>query len=126
MPVEDLIIKKSVNTPEVNFKFDSGSFRISGVLDPVDPGAFFEPLISKLEGFAHENINASSLEISLDYIRISSIPALLKLLDKFHDLTRHGQKVKVSWITRAEDEAIREAGEELSRKCLLNFEFLEK
>ena len=124
--MEDLIIKKSVNTPEVNFQFDSGTFRVSGVLDPVDPGAFFEPLIFKLEGFAHENINESSLEVSLDYIRISSIPGLLKLLDKFYDLTRHGQKVKVSWISRVEDEAIRETGEELSRKCLLDFEFVEK
>ena len=124
--MEDLIIRRTPTTPQVNFNFAEGTFSIEGVIDPEDPLQFFEDACHKLDGYSSEQRDASTVTITPVYIRSTSIPALLKLMRKFYSLQKHGQKVSVTWVTRKEDEALRQTGEELSRRCLLNFEFTEK
>ena len=122
--MESLIIKSSLNSPEIILDPQNGVFEFSGESRPENVRSFFLPVLEWLDAFAGEVKAPCTFKFSFDYFNSTSAKYILdvfKLLRKIHD---GGNAVSIVWNYEEDDEDMLEVGEEMSRMSGLDFEFV--
>lgn len=125
MDMEDLYLKKTSNSPEVEFLADSGELSMEGRSIPEDPGEFFERLIDWINEYFLHPANKTEVSIKLEYINSGSSKYMLELLRIMKINHDAGKNVKVMWYFEEGDESIQELGIHYENTIQIPFEHIE-
>ena len=113
--MENLKIAATERSPAVDFDFSAGRLSLKGESYPEDASAVFGPIFSSLEAFFAE---ASGREVAFDfdltYFNSSSAKALMNMFQMLDRAAGQGCRVAVNWHFAADDDTMREFGEDFS------------
>ena len=127
--MEQLVIKGTEKTPEINFNFDSGKLSIGGRSYSTSAFDFYKPINEWLNNYIQNPKDTTILEVNVDYFHSVSVKYLTSIVKKIAQLTNSGKAVKVVWFHQAdendEDEAL-ELGKSIEAEAKVKFDFVEK
>lgn len=123
--MNDLYLKKSFNSPEVEFIADSGELNIEGRSIPEDPGEFFDRLINWLNEYFLNPRDKTVMNIKLEYINSGSSKYMLELLRIMKENSTKGRDVLIKWFFEEGDESIEELGQHYEQTIQIPFELIE-
>ncbi|MBF0460540.1 MAG: DUF1987 domain-containing protein [Magnetococcales bacterium] len=111
--MENIRIERTDRTPEVNFDFTDNRFALRGESYPEDVPAFFGPPFSALEHHL-KGLQTGQVTFSFEMIYFNSTSAkvVMKLLGLLEETAGRGVAVTVNWCFKADDDNMRELGEE--------------
>ncbi|MBI3512020.1 MAG: DUF1987 domain-containing protein [Bacteroidetes bacterium] len=113
--METLYIEHSKITPRINLDAKKNIFSISGRSIPADATVFYLSSDKWAELFTKNFTgNAVTFDIKLDHLNTGSVRSILSILAKFLKMRSRGVTVTINWHHEAEDEDIRDKGEEMS------------
>ena len=108
--MEDFLLKKTFNTPEVHFKPTEGYLKIEGRSIPEDPGEFYDKIINLLKEYYLNPEEITRVDIQLEYINSGSSKFMLELLRIVKTNFDKGKDCIVNWYYEEDDESIQELG----------------
>jgi hypothetical protein len=123
--MEDLYLKKTFNSPEVEFLAEKGELSMEGRSIPEDPGEFFERLIDWINEYFLHPSDKTIVSIKLEYINSGSSKYMLELLRIMKINHDAGKNVKVKWYFEEGDESIEELGIHYENTIQIPFEHIE-
>lgn len=124
--MNDLYLKKSFNSPEVEFIAESGELSFEGRSIPEDPGEFFDRLINWLnEYFLNPVETTTVMSIKLEYINSGSSKYMLEVLRIMKVNHEKGKGVLIKWYFEEGDESIEELGQHYEQTIQIPFELIE-
>ena len=123
--MEDLFLKKTFNSPEVEFVTDTGELSVEGRSIPEDPGEFFESLIDWINEYFLNPVEQTVVSIKLEYINSGSSKYMLELLRILKINHDSGKDVKILWYFEEGDESIEELGIHYEQTIQIPFEHIE-
>jgi len=118
----ELNISPTLRTAEVSFDSVSGILEFSGISIPENADAFFQPVYTWLENIQPVHKGALTVRINLTYFNTSSVRHLLIILKAL--IAAFRDRIKVEWVYEADDEEIRERGEQLSEVVKFPFTYI--
>ncbi len=118
--MNNLIVKASKTTPEINFNFETGILCISGESYPENSKEFYaEPF--QCINRAVEQKKELSFNFKLTYFNTSSSKIILDIIRLLNNYHLNGGKVILNWFYEEDDEDIYDSGVEftdgLELKC---------
>ena len=123
--MEDLFLKKTFNSPEVEFIANTGELSMEGRSIPEDPGEFFERLIDWINEYFLSPAETTVFSIKLEYINSGSSKYMLELLRIMKINHDSGKDVKIKWFFEEGDESIEELGAHYENTIQIPFEHIE-
>ena len=123
--MDDQIIKKTFNTPEISFKPEEGYLKIEGRAIPEDPGEFFETVIIWLKDYYKNPLELTKVDIKLEYINSGSSKYMLELLRILKVNYDNGKDCIVNWFYEEDDESIYELGQHYQATVQLPFKIID-
>ena len=125
--METLYIAALERSPLVDFNFGTAHFRLAGESYPEDASLVFGPVFNALhEFFAELHDKEVRFDIELVYFNSSSAKALMNMFKLLNEAGKRGQKIVVNWYFDAEDETMREFGEDFGEDLMhLTFNLVE-
>jgi hypothetical protein len=123
--MEDLYLKKTFNSPEVEFIADKGELSLEGRSIPEDPGEFFELLIDWINEYFLNPAKDTVMNIRLEYINSGSSKYMLEVLRIMKINHDAGKGVNIKWYFEEGDESIQELGVHYEQTIQIPFEHIE-
>ena len=123
--MEDLYLKKTFNSPEVEFIADKGELSLEGRSIPEDPGEFFELLIDWINEYFLNPAKDTVMNIRLEYINSGSSKYMLEVLRIMKINHDAGKGVQIRWYFEEGDESIQELGIHYEQTIQIPFEHIE-
>ena len=108
--MNDLKIKRTPATPEIDFKV-TGEMSIKGKSLPEDPKKFYNPIFNWIEDFTASNVK---IDIKLEYVNTSSSKNILELIKKV-DRNHNIKQLSLNWYYEIDDLDMLEFGEIIAR-----------
>src|SRR5262249_12309034 len=115
--MDSILLRGTERLPEVEFDFDGRHLAMRGEAYPEDSAAFFGPLVQSLREFLNGLGPAGdpvAFDLRLTYFNSSSAKALMNMFVALEAAAGKGVPVVINWQHHAEDEAIREFGEDFA------------
>lgn len=113
--MDNLVIAATERSPEVSFDFAAGVLSLKGESYPEDASAVFGPIFTALERhFAEPAGKAARFDFELIYFNSSSAKALMNMFQLLDRAAGNGAQVEVNWFFAADDETMKEFGEDFS------------
>jgi hypothetical protein len=122
--MDNLQIKKTKYTMDVNFNKDSGVLEMAGSSYPENALDFFGPIIEWIKQYISQINKPMVMNIRLNYLNTSSTKCILDIFEILEQYHKSGGDVKVSWYYAEDDEDIMETGEELGEDFDFPIEFI--
>jgi hypothetical protein len=111
--MQNLLIKATKDSPEINFDCLSNILEIKGKLYPEDAGKFYAAIFQWLNEYLDQlQEQACIINLEIMYFNSSSSKALMNIFDLLDDAAASGKNITVNWKYREEDDNIQESGEE--------------
>jgi len=123
--MDDLYLKKTFNSPEVDFAAGQGELNLEGRSIPEDPGEFFDRLINWMNDYFLNPAEKTVMNIRLEYINSGSSKYMLELLRILKINHENGKDVLVKWYFEEGDESIEELGQHYEQTMQIPFEIIE-
>lgn len=130
--MELLHIEPAEFTPGIDFDPNQMVFEIYGFSRPENVVGFYKPLLSWLDTFSSEVLAPDpemhrllEVNIKLTYFNSASSKFLLDILLLFIRMNTGNCKVHINWFYEADDDEIKESGEELSEMLGFPFSYTE-
>jgi hypothetical protein len=123
--MKDLIIKKTNNTPAVNFNPEKGLLKIEGRSIPENPGEFFERLIDWINEYFEKPVPTTQFDLNLEYVNSGSSKYLLGIFRLLKKKYEDGKKSVINWYYEEDDEAILSLGEHYKSTVKIPFNLIE-
>jgi hypothetical protein len=123
--MEDLYLKKTFNSPEVEFVAKTGELSLEGRSIPEDPGEFFELLIDWINEYFLNASENTTMNIRLEYINSGSSKYMLEVLRIMKINHDAGKAVQIRWYFEEGDESIQELGVHYEQTIQIPFEHIE-
>ena len=123
--MEDLFLKKTFNSPEVEFLAGKGELSIEGRSIPEDPGEFFEGMIDWINTYFLSPAERTVMSIKLEYINSGSSKYMLEVLRILKINHDAGKDVLIKWYFEEGDESIQELGQHYENTIQIPFEHIE-
>ncbi|NIM18395.1 MAG: DUF1987 domain-containing protein [Candidatus Aminicenantes bacterium] len=122
--MDNLQIKKTKYTMDVNFNKDTGVLEMAGSSYPENALDFFGPIIEWIKHYISQTNNPMVMNIRLNYLNTSSTKCILDIFEILELYHKSGGDVKVNWYYAEDDEDIMETGEELGEDFDFPIEFI--
>ena len=122
--MDDFIIKKAFNTPEVELRPSEGTLKMEGRSIPEDPGAYFDIIIKKLKEYYQNPQKLTHLDIKLEYINSGSSKYMLELLRIVKLNHGKGHDCIINWYYEEDDESILELGQHYQNSIKIPFKMI--
>ena len=123
--MDDIFIKEAPTTPEVRFNFEEGELEIKGVSIPEDTEEFYNPLLEAIEEYIKiENPKKITVSFKLIYVNTSTSAVLGKMIKILEPLEDGDRIVNINWYYEAEDEDMKDLGEDFNSFTKLHFELI--
>jgi len=111
--MQNLMIKATKDSPEINFDCSSNTLEIKGKLYPEDAGKFYSVIFQWLNEYIDQlDDQACVVNLEIIYFNSSSSKALMNIFDQLDAAAANGKNIVVNWKYREDDENIMESGEE--------------
>lgn len=111
--MENLTIAASERSPEVTFDAAAGVLQIKGESYPEDASAVFGPIFTALQDYlAQAKGKSLKVDFELIYFNSSSAKALMNMFQMLENAA--DVAVEVNWQFMADDETMKEFGEDFS------------
>jgi hypothetical protein len=123
--MEDFFIKRTFNTPEIEFKPSEGILRIEGRSIPEDPGEFYDIIILKLEDYFRNPQVLTRIDIKLEYVNSGSSKYMLEMFRIVKLNFDKGKDCVVNWFYEEDDESIHELGEHYKNTIKIPFKMFD-
>lgn len=120
--MENLVIKKTVKTPGVNFNSNTGELLIEGISIPENTVDFYKPLLDWLSQYKKEAQIKSTLILKLEYFNTSTSVVLLNIFKLFSQI--ESSELKVQWYYEEDDIEMEEVGEDYQNIVKAPFELI--
>ncbi|UCH15033.1 MAG: DUF1987 domain-containing protein [Bacteroidales bacterium] len=121
--MEPLIIQGGENSPSVILNKQENNFEISGRSLPEEVIGFYSPVMNWLEKYVRDPNDNTLFRLKLDYINSASQRAIQELLTILEKIKIQGKDVEIDWYFMADDDDMKEAGEEYSETIDIPFNF---
>jgi hypothetical protein len=123
--MEDIYVKESPTTPEVRFSVASGNLEIKGVSIPEDTEEFYRPLTDWIEEFIKtQQPDQVVMAFKLIYVNTSTSAVLGKIIKLLEPPAGKELSIKIEWYYEAEDEDMKDLGEDFHSFTKLPFELV--
>jgi hypothetical protein len=125
--MENLIIKETKYTPEVNFNTSEGILNIKGNSYPENTLEFYDPILNLMENFFSKTKNKDiTLNIEIVYFNSSSSRVFFEIFDLIEDFSSK-LNFTINWIYERDNEGVLEIGEDFKEDFQkLNFNIIVK
>jgi hypothetical protein len=111
--MDKLNIDPTDNSPAIDFDFAAGRFAIAGESYPENVAAFFGPVLERLSTYLESKSDgAITFSFEMIYFNSSTAKVLMEIFDVLEDTAGRGVDVTVNWRHDAEDDTMKELGEE--------------
>jgi hypothetical protein len=114
--MEDLYIKASNDSPEVDFKYTFNQLTMSGEAFPEDASRFFYPVIMGLVEFLKVNTKPINFNFKLTYFNSASTKMLFNIFQLLNEHAASLQPVILNWIYDEEDDTIKDFGDDIAEE----------
>lgn len=114
--MDSLKIEPKHDSPLVLFDPENDYFSMSGTMHPENIQKFMDPILDWMAKFGNSKDPGSmniTTEFFFRYLNSSSYKYLINVLEKLVDYQNKGAKVNVIWKYEADDEDMRDRGEDL-------------
>lgn len=123
--MEDIYVKESPTTPEVRFKAATGDFEIKGVSIPEDTEEFYRPITDWIDEYIKtQNPERVIMAFKLIYVNTSTSAVLGKIIKLLEPPVDKELSVTIQWYYEAEDEDMRDLGDDFHSFTNLAFELV--
>ncbi len=123
MELQNLIIEKTDETPEVRLFTNSDLSVISGRSLPENAFDFYHPILQWMKTYATTSNAPLNLELRFDYFNSSSGRYLFEILHVLES-SKYKEFYKIIWISDKDDDLMIEKGEEFQKLSDLTFELV--
>lgn len=123
--METIIREGSPKTPYVKLDSEKGLIEIKGRSIPENSVEFYKPLIDWLDKYGSSPLNATSVNVQLEYFNTSSSKCILDIFKKLELIYKKGSKVQINWYYEEDDEDMFEAGEDYQSIINIPFTMIE-
>jgi hypothetical protein len=134
--MQQLYIKQTATTPEINFSPDENIFIIRGNSAPEDVRAMYYPVIEWIKIFVDDVVegeyknfsseNAVKLQVDLAYFNSSSAKFLYDIFSELKRLIDNNIPVIVEWLYDELDTDHKEAGQDIAHLVEMEFVYISK
>jgi len=121
--MENLILRKTEDTPEVIFDIENGIYKISGRSLPENAVAFYIPILDWLTNFSNLSVDNVVFNFKLEYFNTASAKQITKLLLAIQTLAET-KNVSVKWYYFIEDHDIKSSGARFAKLIKANIELI--
>ena len=121
--MENLLIKKSGEFPEVEFDREKGELKMSGTSFMEDAVSFYAPVMEWLDAYKLNPHDSTVFTFSLEYMNTSSSKFLLDIFHILNEIHQRTQSVKVIWRYFEDDEDMEETGKQYEELFNIPFTF---
>ncbi len=122
--MENLLIRHTSKTPEIDFNPTTGLFQISGVSVPENAIEFYKPILLWLKSYTKNPQDITTVNFKLTYLNTSSLQYLYDILVELSHVTIPPYKVTINWYYFADDTDMKETGEDFKDAVDFNFNIL--
>jgi len=119
--MRNLIIEPTSKTPKIILNADVNVFGISGRSIPEDSVGFYRKVIDWIDDYAKNPNPKTNFKFQLEYFNTSSSKCLLDVFRRLEKMYKSGNQVEITWCYDADDEDMKETGEDY--KALLEVPF---
>jgi len=119
--MENIFIKGTDRTPEVDFNFTTGVFAISGRSITENPISFYKNLEGCIIAYGKKPMLNTLFSVTLEYFNTSTSKCLVELFKLLETIHSDQYKVLVEWYYEQDDEEIMDSGEDY--KDIVNIPF---
>ncbi len=110
--MDNVFIKGTDRTPEVNFNFSTGVFAISGRSITENPISFYKELEEYILKYGQKPRPQTLFSVTLEYFNTSTSKCLVELFKLLETIHSDKYKVVVEWFYEKDDEEIKDSGED--------------
>ncbi|MBF0434599.1 MAG: DUF1987 domain-containing protein [Magnetococcales bacterium] len=111
--MEDIRIKATERTPELDFNFSDNQFALRGESYPEDVPAFFGAPLSALEAHLGAMTTGEvTFLFQLTYFNSTSAKVVMKIFELLDETAAKGVGVTINWRYLADDDNMEELGQE--------------
>jgi hypothetical protein len=121
--MNDIYIKKTQKSPEVNFNPNEGILELKGISIPEDAEGFYAPLIEWAEQYVKMPPPTKEIiiKIKLFYFNTSTSDYMMTFFKVFKNIW---DNIKIEWYYEEEDEDMRETALHFEMILEKNFEYI--
>ena len=111
--MENLFIKATKYTPEINLDVNTHIMSIIGKSYPENTFEYYKPIITWIEEYLlYVEHETATFNLDLEYLNSSSLKAYFDLFDILEMAQESGKKIAINWIYDADNDIAEETGED--------------
>ena len=123
---ENLYIKSTEITPEINFNLQTGFFSIIGKSVSKDTDNFWKDIKEWIDlNIKSYKLKTITITFNLEYFNTSSSRHILDIFLTLNSYHNKGVKIKILWEYAFKDEDMLETGKDYENMINIPFEFIE-
>ncbi len=109
--MNDIYIARTLESPEVDFRFSQNVLTIAGEAYPENAAHFFQPLLTGLASYL-KSVDGRDIEFNfqLTYFNSASTKMLYSLFDLLNESACTSNRVRLNWFHDEEDDTILDFG----------------
>lgn len=120
-----LLINSQIDTPLVNFNFNTGVLEISGKSLPEDVNKFYNPIEQWLIDYFKSPKDLTTLNLKFFYLNSSSSKKILEIIKICIDEKPIEKQLVINWYYKKDDDEQLEEGQCFSEMLFYPFNFIE-
>jgi hypothetical protein len=115
--MQNIYIKATNDSPEIDFKFSENQLSISGEAFPEDANKFFYPIFMGLiEYLKTPGTEPIQFNFKLTYFNSASTKMLFNIFELLNDHSAKQQAVILNWFYDEDDDNIKDFGDEIAEE----------
>jgi hypothetical protein len=118
-------IEPTRNTPFVNFDYELGLLELKGISSPENSLEFYNPVFKAVDNYTTTDNNFLEVNMALEYFNTSSSKCIYQIFKGIKRLRENGREIIINWMYDADDEDMKEVGEDYSDILGLDFNYME-
>ncbi len=119
--MNDLVIKKTLETPSIEFNVAKKHLLIEGRSIPENSVKFYGPILSDLESYKDTSASLFEVDLKFEYFNTSSSKCILDILRILEKINNGESEVVINWFYDEDDEEILETGQDYSQFVKIPF-----
>jgi hypothetical protein len=123
--MENLHLEGSAKTPSIHFDTAAGKMELKGRSIPENSVEFYKPLNECIDTYGKNPVNATTVDVKLEYFNTSSSKCILDLFKKLESISGERTQVTINWYFEEDDEDMEEAGQDYQAIIGLPFNIIE-
>lgn len=120
--MENLIIEKTIKTPQISFNYSAGELLIEGISIPENTVDFYKEVMDWIRNYNLKPQPSTVLTLKLEYFNTSTSVILLNIFKLFIQIEK--SELKIVWYFEEDDVEMEEVGEDYQNIVKIPFELV--